>query len=299
MKLYFSGSLTRSSYRQIEQLIKYNGYRLCTYAYPNETYVYLDIADELGYKANMMIDSGAFTAFTKGKPVQLPKLLAYSKRLIEKYGDRHDFVFIGLDIIPPKNPTETDLKKGMKQSYENFLVQQQELAPYPVLPVYHSSEPVSLRNLYLKHTDHIALSMNQAMAEKHRVDWATRVQVPDVKMHGLAATGVQMIRYVDWYSVDSAAWIMIAAMGGVYWPTEDGNISLLPISAQSPKVKRRNTHAMNFTMTNEIKDTIESKNYKVEDLMYDYSSRMSWNLDVWVNHPWVRTPLFQQGLFSD
>lgn len=302
MQLYISGSLGKSAYVQIEKLLRYDGYRLCTYAYAKEAYVYLDIADELKIRAHMMIDSGAFTAWAGGNPVELPKLLAFSKDLIQKYGDRHDFIFISLDVMPGekgRQATEAELKQSMRISYDNYLVYQQEMGEHTVLPVYHSGEPTSLRNWYLKHTDHICLSMNQGMGEKDRVNWATRVQVPGIKMHGLAATGVQMIRYVKWFSVDSASWIMIAAMGAIYWPSKDGKIATVSVSAKSPRVKIKNSHVSNLTMSQEMIEVIEKQGYTLDDLMHDYSSRMSWNLDVWENHKWIKTPLYQKGLFDD
>lgn len=302
MQLYISGSLGKSQFRQIEQLLRYDGYRLCTYAYPKEIYVYLDIAEELNIRAKVMIDSGAFTAWAGGKPVQLKKLITYSKALIERYGGKHDFVFISLDVMPGekgRNPTEAELKSSMRISYDNYLVYKKEMEPYEVVPVFHSGEPIQLRDWYLKHTNHIALSMNQAMGEKHRIDWATRVQVPGVKMHGLAATGTRMVRYVDWFSVDSAAWIMIAAMGNIYWPLADGGIGVVSVSAKSPKIKSKDSHLTNMPMFSSLLSLLEKKGYTLDALMHDYSARMSWNLDVWMTHNWVRTPLFQRGLFDD
>lgn len=300
MQLYLSGSLGKSDFEIIERILELDGYRLCTFAYPAETFVYLEIAESLGYRAKMMIDSGAFTAWRSGKPVKLQKLIRYNMKILEKYGDKHDFVFIGLDVIPGKlgkKASGQDLKDGMKESYENY-IEMQKVIERPVLPVYHSGEPLSLRDLYLDHTDHICLSMNQAMGEKHRVEWASRVQIPGTKMHGLAATGNQMIRYVDWYSVDSAAWVMLAAMGQVYWPGPNGLMNL-KVSNQSPTRKVHNAHSSSVTMTKEVLEIIESKGYDYEMLQSDHRTRMMWNLEAWYLNKWKRTPIHNEGLFND
>lgn len=300
MQLYLSGSLVKGDAEIIERILRLDGYRLCTYAYPKEAGIYLDIADALGIRAHMMMDSGAFSSWNSGKPVELEKLIAFNMGVLEKYGDRHDFVFISLDVMPGqrgRRPTEAELKAGMKESYENF-IEMQNIIPRPVLPVYHSGEPTALRDYYLQKTDHICLSMNQRMGEKYRVEWATRVQVPGVKMHGLAATGNQMIRYVDWYSVDSAAWIMLAAMGQIYWPTPDGLITM-HISNQSSKRKQYNGHATSVPMSAEVEEEIERRGFKLEALENDHRTRMAWNLEAWSHNEWKRTPVHQQGLFHD
>jgi len=300
MNLYLSGSLVKGDAEIIERILHLDGYRLCTYAYPKEAAIYLDIADALGIRAHMMMDSGAFTSWNSGKPVQLEKLLAYNMDILNRYGDRHDFVFISLDVMPGergRKPTEVELKQGMKKSYENFL-ELQAAIPCPVLPVYHSGEPLALRNMYLNKTDYICLSMNQGMGEKYRVEWATRVQVPGVKMHGLAATGNQMIQYVDWFSVDSAAWIMMAAMGTIYWPTPQG-LTALSVSNQSPKRKAYNSHATSVPMAKDVADIMASRGYKLDDLQEHHRVRMLWNLEAWANNNWKRTPVQMQGLFDD
>jgi len=301
MHMYFSGSWPARDSVLTKELVLNDSFRLCTYAYPKEIHDYLAVAAELNKRCRILIDSGAFTAWNSGRPVQLAELLDYNKSLLEQYGDKHDFIFISLDVIPGERgraATTAELKEGMKRSYENFLVMQQELSPHYVLPVYHSGEPESLRDLYLKHTDYICLSMNQSMSEKHRVEWAIRAQVPGIKMHGLAATGNSMMRYVDWYSVDSAAWLMTASMGSIYWLTPKG-IRPITVSEKSSSIKQHNAHVETFTMSAEIKQEIERRGFTVQGLSERYQDRMLWNIRVWNQLNVVPTVLQQRGLFDD
>lgn len=303
MQLYFSGWNAGEDNFLQRELIRLGGYRLCSFAYASHAHTYLELAEEAGIRAKVMIDSGAFTAWTSGKPVQLKELIYYSKKLLSQYGSRHDFIFISLDVIPGakgRTPTEAELKRAMEESYDNYIVYQQEIgSKHKVLPVYHSGEATSFRDRFLEHTDHICLSMNQDMAEKHRVEWATRNQISGVKLHGLAATGVQMIKYVDWYSVDSAGWIMSAAMGQIMWPLENGRISSISISSTSPNLKRKNAHAKTISMDNELRDIIESRGFNLLELSENPVTRMRWNMNVWLTHNWVRKQLVQEGLFND
>ena len=301
MELYLSGSLGKSDYTIIERILELDGYRLCTFAYPKEAAVYLDIAESLGYRAKIMIDSGAFTFWTSGKRIKLDKLVSYSQGLIDKYGDKHDFIFISLDVMPGKRgetPTEQQLKETMKDSYYNYINYQDAMENHTVMPVYHSGEPVALRNMYLDKTDHICLSMNQGMGEKHRVGWASRNYVEGIKIHGLAATGNQMIRYVNWHSVDSAAWILTAAMGMIYWRGTNG-LSILKISDQSEKRKAHNSHADSLTNHEAVREIIESKGFNYEELADDHRQRMLWNLEAWYLNDWKKNPITDRGLFDD
>lgn len=301
MQLYLSGSLGKSDFPIIERILELDGYRLCTFAYPKEAAVYLDIAESLGYRGKIMIDSGAFTLWTSGKKIKLEKLVRYSQNLLDTYGDKHDFIFISLDVMPGKrgeDPTPQELKDSMKASYYNYIEYQAAMEKHTVIPVYHSGEPTVLRDMYLRHTDHICLSMNQAMGEKNRVAWASRVQIPGIKLHGLAATGNQMVRYIDWYSVDSAAWILTAAMGMIYWRNEDG-LSILKISNQSPSNKDQNKHADSVTMTDAVREIIRNKGFDYEELAEDHRMRMMWNLETWYFNDWGKNPIHDVGLFNE
>ena len=300
MRMYLSGSFGNANDVLVPYMLENNSYRLCTYAYPKEVFDYLDYAESMGLRANLLIDSGAFSAWNIGKPVQLEKLLAYNKALLDRYGDKHEFMFISLDVIPGergRKPTEAELKQGIKASCDNFLVMQQELNA-PVLPVYHSGAPLRLRDWYVARSEYLCLSMNQEMSERDRVGWAMRVQVPGVKMHGLAATGNTMIRYIDWFSVDSAGWVMVGAMGSILWPTEDG-LRPIAVSTNSPSRKGFNKHITTLTMSEQMEAYIEAQGFTVEALATDYAQRWKWNLTQWTHMDWKRTPFITEGLFSD
>ena len=303
MKLYFSGWNVGNDREVIKKLLDSNVYKLCSFAYPDHAYVYLDMADELGISVDVMIDSGAFTAWTSDSPIILSELIEYSKGIIAKYGDRHSFEFIALDVIPgtkTRKATESEIIKGVEESKDNYHIYQQELGSgYEVMPVYHSSEPVSLRDYYLKHTDYICFSMDQKMGEKDRVAWANRNQLEDIRIHGLAATGVQMIKYIEWFSVDSAYWIMSAAMGSIFWPCSDGRIASLAMSTRSPLRKVKNSHISNLTMKDKVTEVIQNKGYTIIELGEDPCARMRWNIDVWCEQQWVKEKVKQEVLFDD
>ena len=165
-KLYFSGSMQHLSV--VKKLMDLKSPRLLTFATWKEVPRYLGQCDEAGYSCDMVIDSGAFSSWNIGKPVELKDLLLFDKWLIRTY-PQHNFTFIALDVIPgsrSRMPDQDEINKAVEQSYQNFLVMQQELAGYTVLPVYHSGEDRFVRDRYLEHTNHMCLAMNQNLSEK-------------------------------------------------------------------------------------------------------------------------------------
>lgn len=300
VNLYFSGNV-----RDIVNtyLIQNDVYRLSTFAYPKEAFVYLNLANHLGKRAKMMIDSGAFTAWASGNPVQLADLITYNEDLIKRYGKDHDFVFISLDKIPGTKAAKADseeIARAVIQSMDNFKVLQQHFPNNKILPVYHSGEDVSLRNTYLQMTDYICLSMDQTMSENNRLEWAKRSIVPGFFFHGLASTGNRMITQVDWYSVDSSSWLTVAAMGGILWPTSKDTFRVLPLSKHSPNRHTANEHLATLPQVQREAaiQFITSKGFDHEKMIVDYHSRRIWNAYMWLNPPWKKAPAKPMDLFS-
>lgn len=294
--MYFSGSFREVVARR---MIERNAPRLFTYAYPKEAYMYLNIATAQGIRCDIMIDSGAFTAWNKGKPVELPELLQYHDRLLDTYGHAHDFVFIALDIISGERgrmATPEEIEDGMQRSMDNFIAMQ-EHHQHPVLPVYHTGEPVSFRDAFLERCDYICLSMNQNLTEKERVAWAMEAQVSGTRMHGLAATGSRIMEYVDWFSVDSAGWLMTAAMGKILW-YNGRRFQPLDISDNNPSLKQPGKHVFNMPGKEYILDTIASMGYDPQVLSTSYIDRCFWNIDVWTSFEPKKQVRREEGLFA-
>lgn len=280
MNFYFSGSCRQD----VDQyLINKDAYRLLTFAYQKEIHEYLALAEAEGKSCNLIIDSGAFTSWNSGKPVELQELLDNNKYLLDNHGDKHTFTFISLDVMPGERdraPTPDEIQAGMDKSLENLAVLHRELSA-PVLPVFHSGEPVSFRDALLEYSNYLCLSMNQGMSEMERVNWAQRVAPKGAKLHGLAATGNTMLKAVPWHSVDSAGWLMVAAMGSILIHNGKRFFSL-SISDDSPNLKTRGKHLQNRHDKEMLCDIIISRGYTPEELADDYGKRWLWNIDTWL-----------------
>lgn len=299
VKLYFSGSV---DHEVSETLLAYNVHRLFTYAYPKEVFEYLDRATTLGIRCNIMMDSGAFTAWSAGKPVQLPDLIAYNEKVLRHYGAHHNFVFISLDVIPGERgryATGPETVAAEEQSKANFVVMQEHFKGQTILPVYHSGEDVALRNWYLDRTDYICLSMNQDMSEHNRLEWAKRAAVDGFRYHGLAATGNRMVTQIGWYSVDSSSWVTVGSMGSILWPY-DGKFRVLAVSENSPARHDAGAHIKTLTAveTEYVLDYIKRSGFDPDRLASEYRERWRWNIMQWVYTPWRQNIQKPMDLFS-
>ena len=294
--MYFSGSMTHPSV--VERLTSTGVHRLFTYAAPKEVHEYLRYCDQHQRKARIMLDSGAFTAWNIGKPVQLEKLVAYDLDLIQRY-PHHEFVFIALDVIPGERgrmATQVEIDAAVRQSYNNFRHMQAALGGATVLPVYHSGEDKRLRDAYLSLTDYVCLSPNQNMSEAQRFQWARESIVDGYKFHGLATTGNRMLTFVDWFSVDSSGWLMVAAMGAILFPV--GN-ELKPVSVSStaPTRKVAGQHITTMGEAPWVIEKIRAQGYDPEVLATDYAARICWNIDRWNENHWNKRPQRANTLF--
>lgn len=295
--MYFSGSMGHP--HVVERLTSTGVSRLFTFAAPKEVHEYLDYCDQRERKANIMLDSGAFTAWNIGKPVKLSELIEYDRDLIARY-PHHTFTFIALDVIPGERgrmATEVEIGKAVEKSYDNFLTMRQALPGVKILPVYHSGESKKLRDAYLDLTDYICLSPNQNLSEKQRVIWARESFVNGYSFHGLATTGNKILSLVDWYSVDSSGWLMVAAVGSILLPI-NGALRPLAVSDTSPARKNYGHHIDNINEREWVNEYIVSRGYSPEQLRTDYAARICWNIDSWNDSPWRKMLVEPEGLFE-
>lgn len=301
-KLYFSGSVQPAV---TDHLLQNNVHRLFTYAYPKEIHEYMHRAAELGITGcRIMMDSGAFTAWNIGKPVQLADLMRYNDEVVTRYGGQHEFVFIALDVIPGERSrpaTAEDVANAKHESYENYLKMRDHYGYDKVLPVYHSQdqEP-SLRDAYRALAPYVCLSMDQRMPEKSRLEWAMRNAIGDNKYHGLAATGNNMVSLIDWFSVDSSSWVTVAAMGNILWPAE-GRFIVLPISSTSPQRHERGKHlaTLNPVEQEAALKLIASLGYSAEEMWTSHIERWKWNVEMWCRPPWKKKPVKPIDLWGE
>lgn len=307
MDFYFSGGGGgRGVWRPPnERILEHGLCRLVSHAFPGQVRDYMELVTEHKCSAKIILDSGAFTAWSQGKEVDRHGLADVFKDVCSHGGV--DGYLINLDRIPGRkgvDPTEAEVLAAMKESEDNFRWLSERF-PGRVLPVFHQGEPVEYLKALAEESDYICLSPRNDLPEKVRVSWAQEMhaRIPGIKTHGLATTGFAMMTTSPWYSVDSAAWNMITAYGGVYIPWADRkSLGIISVSVQSGSVREKDKHIDSLPASereafNALADTM---GFDVQRLQVDQPYRASWNVEIlrqWLPNLSV-TKIHQPGLFD-
>jgi hypothetical protein len=287
MEYYFSGGGILGVWRVANEEVARSGQgRLVSHAYPGQCTGWPQLLEELQPAAPVktLLDSGAFTAWTKGEDVSRDALAAQFEALAAS--PHIDLRLINLDRIPGRkgvDPTEAELAQAMEESEENF-AWLNERFPGRVLPVYHQGEPQAYLDRLAEESDYICISPRNDLHETLRVDWSQKVHArlerTGTQTHGLATTGFTMMRSVPWTSVDSAAWIMNTAYGAVFVPKDGKALRTLSISAESNDRKEDGAHLDTLLPADRdvVLSLIEAHAYDLHLLQSSQTHRAAWNV---------------------
>lgn len=156
---------------------------------------------------DIIIDSGAFSAWNSGKTIDRSELLNYYKAL-KLY--RPDLNFINLDVIPGKRgfkPSIKEAQEACEQGWQNYMWFKAN--GIDVLPVFHEDDPWKYLQMMKDSTDFIAISPANDSSTSRRILWLDAVYADlkaNYKTHGLAATAEPLLKRYPFFSVDSINW---------------------------------------------------------------------------------------------
>lgn len=193
------------------------------------------------------LDSGAFSAWSRGTKIDIDEYCAFIKANIELLE-----VYACLDVVPGvpgRSATSKERVDAAEQSWTNYLYMVNEgLSP---LPVFHYGEDFKYLERILDYgCDYVGIGGLVGIASPMRRAWLDRLFVritdkagkPIVKTHGFGMTAVPLIFRYPWYSIDSTTWIQITANGCVYLPALvggefvfDQTPTTVTVSSRSPK----------------------------------------------------------------
>ena len=191
--------------------------------------------------ARVFLDSGAFSAFTKGVEIDIQRYCQYIKT--------------NIDIIEHVDGvTVASVLDGIGDPLKTFQNQKrmEQLGATP-LPCFHYGEDERYLEYYVANYPYITLGGMVPIStpqlkiwldriwERYLTDGAGRARV---KVHGFGLTTPSLMLRYPWYSVDSSSWVRVAWAGGVMFPT--GRV--LSISTQNPSRKTENQHLDSLPM---------------------------------------------------
>jgi hypothetical protein len=295
MKLYFSGPHTH--HPRMLEAAAICPFRLlsCADAYVRELDFWMRVSLERGNTTQeIMLDSGAFTAWSKSKEAKLSNVAKTYRAFLRKHEKHIKAVWlINLDRIPGTKgvePTQKEILDALDESDENFKALSSEFGGR-VLPVYHQGEPDSRLREVVSQAEYICVSPRNDLPERSRVQWSRavhdRLSSKRTRTHGLATTGHNMATSVPWYSADSASWRHTALYGGIVLGYEDG-LKRIAISSDSSQRYSYNRHAdaLSPGKARWLLERVQSRGFTLEELKTSFQSRavfsmyemIEWNL---------------------
>ena len=262
----------------------------------------------------LFIDSGAYTAHTKGIDIDVDDYIDFINTIDDKVT-----VFAQVDKIPgrwgqPK--TVEQLLEAPKLSWDNYLYMVNKVkSPEKLIPIFHQGEDFKwlinmlnykyenekLKGQYIKY---IGVSCNKELSTKDWINWFTEVYKvikmspnPNVKTHAFGMTSLKVLEQFPFTSADSTSWVRSAGFGNIIY------------KGKSIYVSNRNENSDDYILNQspaliqEIKKVCENLGMSLEDILEDESgeSRCLFNLRSlkdWVNdYKYIGTDSFKEDLW--
>lgn len=283
MKLFHSGTGGKGLEYDDRLGLERTRYRLlsCHGAYERVAFdtskEHVDNLRRAGVKFEVMYDSGAFTAWSRGAEVKLKDLVNVYGKLFDIVGKHAEAVwFINLDKIPgsrnqTRAPSPDEIRAALDESDRNYTVLTKHFGDR-VLPVFHARENAERLLEVANMGQYMCAAPGQDRGNTLRVEWA-RTVFDDLRtrgkaaqhVHGLAATGWKMMFSVPWHSVDSATWIIIGANGGIFIDTR---LRVMHMSAGSGKRHEFDRHFSSLSpyMKEQLEEQFRLRGFTSEEL---------------------------------
>lgn len=238
-------------------------------------------------KAQIFLDSGAFSALTLGIDL--------------KVSDYVDYIVRNWDIIRGEGPGNmmASVLDGIgdpHQTYRNqmemeYRFKEDHGVDWRPLPCFHAGEDERYLEYYVANYDYITLGGMVGSSTKQLMVWLDRVWDrfltdgsgrPKLKVHGFGITSVPIMNEYPWYSCDSSSWIQSAAFGSVIMPGVSRRAPAWPInvSEKSPSRHTANQHMTTLSPTevDYLFHHLEENGFTYERLSSVYESRAAYNL---------------------
>lgn len=177
-------------------------------------------------KGNIMIDSGAFTAWTKDIDIDVDTYINW----INKWND-YATTFGQIDVIPPKTANLQEIDDCCQRTWQNYIYMTNNVVcPEKILYTFHYGEPLKWLEQALEYTlpngkkmEYIAIGGLVGRTTKQRIEFLDRCfkviansSIPYVKVHGFGVSSKKLWAAYPFESCDSFTPGMNANHGFTY-----------------------------------------------------------------------------------
>jgi len=212
-------------------------------------------------KVELMLDSGAFSAWNQGVSISLKDYIDFCLENIEVI----DFI-VNLDVIPGKGPfikvTKKDIENSAYEGWKNYETMLDAGIPKEkLIHVFHQGESMDWLERMVDEIPYIGISPANDRTTEQKMLWLDKCMnivtdkqgFPIVKFHGFGVTSLTLMLRYPWYSVDSTSWVVTGRMGSIYIPRWKGkwiydeNSWKIAVSNRSPNIKDAGKHISTLT----------------------------------------------------
>lgn len=232
----------------------------------------------------LFIDSGAFSAWTKGKTIDVDEYINW-------INERSDYIdlYAQVDVIPGdilKGHTQEQVEEAAQATWENYLYMRPKMnKPEGLLYTFHVGEPFRYLEQALDWRDengkpipYMALGgmVGKPMpVKKSFLDTCFKIikksSNPDIKIHAFGMTSFPLLEQYPITSADSTSWIMTGANGNIM--TDAG---IIAVSDQMAKLPTHYSHLPKHHQE-EFQKTIEEFGFTLDELRESRDNRIMFN----------------------
>lgn len=272
-------------------------------------YKWIDRIKETDSKVKLFIDSGAFSAWTKGKIIDVDEYISF----INTYKD-HLTICASVDTIPGKPRTsyiasQEDVAKAAQGTWENFLYMRSKMDDVnKLLYTFHTGEPwefleraleyeddrgpinyIAFGGLVGKNKDVIKVFLAKAF------DIIGKKSRPNLKIHAFGMTRLDILEEYPFTSADSTSWLQTANFGSITIGAKNICLSDRKLLSDDNLINK------STALFEDVKKIIEEKGFTLEQLQEDSNARLMFNVmnfyDWSINYKCKFNPITKIELF--
>ena len=262
---------------------------------------------ELMNNNKLFIDSGAYSAWSKNKHIDVDDYIKFINENTDKFT-----LFASVDDIPgelKRKPTLWEQRESPVKSWHNYLYMREQVKDKDkLLPVFHIGEDFRhLQNILEatfngEHIPYIGLGGTVGLGCAVKEDWYRQCfkiiqqsSNPNVKVHAFGMTNLKILENYPFQSADSTTWLRAAING--YICTKYGRICISNQLQHSP------THYNKLPqlVQQQINEQCVLYGISIEKCMEDQESRQLFNINYfkdWAdNYKYKGNNRYQKRLF--
>jgi len=232
----------------------------------------------------LFIDSGAFSAWTKGKAIDVNEYIAW-------INERADFIDLygQIDVIPGdivKGHTQEQVEAAAAATWENYLYMRPKMVkPEGLLYTFHVGEPYTYLEQALEWKDdngklipYIALGgmVGKPMPVKKAFlnscfNIIKKSSNPKVKVHAFGMTSFPLLEQYPITSADSTSWIMTGANGNIMT-----DVGIIAVSDQMAKLQSHYSHLPKH-LQQAFEASLSEFGFTLDELRHSRDNRIMFN----------------------